>query len=162
MAQQRRKPKSEYGLQLQEKQQLKDTYALRERKFRRYFEAGKDPEEIMRMLESRLDNVIFRAGFATTRRAARQIVNHGHIQVNGKNINLPAYSLKTGDTITIHPSSKNIGPLKDLSIVLQKYEAPEWLVLDKKSLRVKISAIPLVDEVLIESSIRPTIEFYSR
>lgn len=162
MAQRRRKPKSEYGQQLQEKQQLKDTYGLREKKFRRYFEAGKDPEEILRMLESRLDNVVFRSGFAITRRAARQIVSHGHVQVNGRNVNLPAFSLKAGDIVSIHPGSKDIGPFKDLALTLKKYDAPDWITLDKKILTAKVMGPPAVDELLIASSVRPVIEFYSR
>lgn len=162
MARRRGKPKSEYGLQLAEKQQLKDTYGLRERKFRRYFDIGKEPEEIARLLESRLDNVVFRSGFAQTRKAARQIVGHGHIRVNGNNVNLPAFSIKVGDTISIHPSSTNIGPFKDLSLTLKKYEAPVWISVDAKSLNAKVLARPTVDEYLVTSSIRPVIEFYSR
>lgn len=160
--QRRRKPKSEYGLQLEEKQALKETYGLREKKLRRYFDEGKDPEKIFQALESRLDNVVFRAGFAHTRRFAKQIVSHGHIRVNGKNVNFPSFKLKKGDAISIHPSSKNIGPFKDISITLKKYESPAWISIDKKNITVEVVSDPVVDEHLVSSSIRPIIEFYSR
>ena len=164
MAQQRgrRKPKSEYGLQLEEKQTLKRTYGLREKKFRRYFDEGKDPEIILQKLELRLDNVVFRSGIAYTRKFARQLVNHGHVQLNGRNVDLPSLQVKIGDVISIHPSSKNIIPFKDLSLTLKKHEAPEWISLNKKDINAKIVASPQADEFLIASSIRPIIEFYSR
>jgi len=162
MAQRRRKPKSEYGLQLEEKQALKKTYGLRERKLRRYFDEGKDPEVILQTLELRLDNVVFRSGIAYTRKFARQLVSHGHMQLNGRNVDLPSLQVKIGDVISIHPSSKNIIPFKDLSLTLKKYEAPEWISLNKKDISTKIVARPSVDESLIALSIRPIIEFYSR
>lgn len=160
--QRRRKPKSEYGLQLYEKQQLKETYGLREKKFMRYFIEGKEPEKIVQLLDSRLDSVVFRSGFAKSRKFARQLVSHGHMRVNGQNVNLPSFNVKVGDVISIHPTSQNIAPFKDLSLTLKKYEPPEWILLDKKSISAKVVALPSVDESLITSSIRPIIEFYSR
>lgn len=162
MAQRRKKPKSEYGIQLGEKQKIKETYGLREKKLRRYFDEGKDPESILQALELRLDNVVFRSGIAYTRKFAKQLVNHGHIQLNGRNADLASLQVKIGDVISIHPSSKNIVPFKDLSLTLKKYEAPEWISLNKKDIAAKIVASPSIDEFLITSSIRPIIEFYSR
>jgi len=159
---QRQKPKSEYGQQLEEKQSLKETYGLRERQFRRYFDKGKNPESIMRLLETRLDNVVYRCGFASTRAAARQLVGHGHIQVNGRNVNLPSFGVKINDTVSIHPSSINIVPFKDMSITLKKYNPPDWISLDKDTVKSKIVANPKVEETFITASIRPIIELYSR
>jgi len=162
MAQRRRRQKSEYGIQLDEKQKLKEIYGLREKRFSRYFSEGKDPEKIAQLLESRLDNVVFRSGFAITRKFARQLVSHAHIQVNGRNVNLPSFMVKINDVISVHPSSKDIVPFKDFDITFKKYEAPQWISLDKKNMTAKMVALPGTDEALIESSIRPIIEFYSR
>lgn len=157
-----RRPKSEYGTQLAEKQQVKNSYAIRERRFKRYFNEGKDPEKIGSLLESRLDNVVFRAGFAPTRKSARQLVSHGHVQVNGRNVNISSYEIRIGDVVSIHPSSINIGPLKDLEFILKKHEAPVWISLDIKNISAKINSMPKIDEHLISSSIKPVVEFYSR
>lgn len=157
-----RKPKSEYGQQLEIKQELKETYGLREGQLARYFRRGKTPDKIIRDLESRLDNVVYRSGFAATRRSARQLVSHGHIKINGRNVNLASYGVKVKDTISIHPSSVNIVPIKDLAMTLNKFEAPAWIALDKKNLTATIIANPSIEEPVISSSIKPVIEFYSR
>ena len=104
-----RKKLSEYGIQLQEKQKVRTMYGLTEKQFRKTFEAagkkkGKHGENLLIMLESRLDNLVYRMGLAKTRRASRQIVNHGHILVNGKNVNIPSYQVKPGDTISVKES----------------------------------------------------------
>lgn len=156
------KQKSEYGQQLEEKQGLKEIYGLRERQFRSYFGHGKDPESIIRDLEYRLDNTVYRCGFAITRKFARQLVVHGHIQVNGRNVNIPSYKVKIKDIISIHPKSLDIVPFRDLSMNLAKYETPTWIVLDKKSLTGVISASPVVEDPILMASVRPIIEFYSR
>lgn len=159
---QRQRPKSEYGLQLEEKQGLKTTYGLREKQFHRYFASGGNPEVIFGMFERRLDNVVFRCGFAKTRKAARQLVSHGHIQLNGKNINLASCQVRVGDAISLHPKSVEVGALKDLSLLLKKYEPPAWIELDKEKFQAKIVGHPTADDPLIVASIRPVIEFYSR
>jgi len=156
------KQKSEYGQQFEEKQGLKAIYGLRERQFRSYFGHGKDPDSIIRDLEYRLDNVVYRCGFAGTRKFARQLVVHGHIQVNGRNVNAPSYKVKLKDTISIHPSSSDIVPFRELSVDLAKYEVPTWIILDKKSLTGVISSPPVVEDPIIMASVRPIIEFYSR
>lgn len=156
------KPKSEYGQQLEEKQGLKKTYGLRERQFHRYFNEGGNPEAIVQLLEQRFDNVVFRCGFAATRSAARQLVSHGHIQINGKNVNLPSLRVKIGDRVHIHPSSKEIIPFHDLSLTLKKYEPPAWISVDVASVTATITANPTVDDPILMASVRPVIEFYRR
>ena len=116
----------------------------------------------MQLLETRLDNTVFRCGLASTRQFARQLVSHGHIQINGKNVNIPSFRVKIGDKVSIHPSSAGIVPFKDLSLSLVKYEAPSWIDLDKKSLTAVIVAHPKVEDPMITASVRPIIEFYSR
>lgn len=162
MAQRRHKPKSEYGVQLEEKQGMKATYGLRERQFRRYFDEGERPEAIMELLERRFDNVVFRCGFAQTRKAARQLVSHGHMQVNGENVNIPSFRINVGDVVRIHPASLKTIPSQDLVLTLKKYEAPYWIDLDKTELTAKIVARPAVDDPIIMAHIKPIIELYSR
>jgi len=154
--------KSEYGQQFEEKQGLKEIYGLRERQFRGYFGHGKGPDLIMRDLERRLESTVYRCGFAVTRKFARQLVSHGHIQVNGRNVNSRSFKVKVNDTISIHPLSVNIVPFKDLMISLAKFEAPSWINLDKKNLTAVISAEPTVEDPIIMASVKPIIEFYSR
>ena len=162
MPRQPQRAKSEYGQQFAEKQGLKETYELREKQFRGYFRRGKDPDSIIRGLEMRFDNVVYRCGFAPTRKSARQLVSHGHIQVNGRDVNLPSFRIKINDIVSIHPLSVNIAPLKDLAISLSKYEPPAWISLDKIELRGTISASPKVEDPMIIASVKPIIEFYSR
>lgn len=158
----RQKPKSEYGLQLAEKQGLKTTYGLRERQFHRYFTQGRNPEVIFGLLERRLDNAVFRCGFTQTRKAARQLVSHGHIQVNGKNVNVASYQLSLGDVVNVHPKSVGVGALKDIVLLLRKYEPPAWIELDKEKCQGKIVGHPTADDPLIIASLKPVMEFYSR
>lgn len=157
-----KKPKSEYGQQFEEKQTLKKTYGLREKQFRRYFKEGGDPESIIQLLEVRFDNVVYRCGFAISRPFARQLVSHGHIQVNGRNVNLPSFRVKIDDIVSIHPSSVSITPFKDLTMRLSKFEAPSWINLDKKSLKATVIGKPTAEDPIIMASVKPIIEFYSR
>ena len=152
---------SEYGLQLREKQQAKFIYGVLEKPFRNYYEKadrmkGMTGENLMTMLESRLDNVVFRMGFARTRREARQVVGHKHIFVNGKCINLPSYRVKAGDVVEVKESSKSIQRFKDIMEVTAGRLTPEWVVVDKEALKGRVSALPRreqidvpVDEMLI-------------
>jgi small subunit ribosomal protein S4 len=158
----RQKPKSEYGLQLEEKQGLKATYGLREKQLHRYFVRGENPEGIFGMLEKRLDNVVFRCGFAVSRKAARQLVSHGHIQLNARNVNIPSQSVRIGDVVSVHPASVKIGVFKDMNLLLKKYEPPAWIELDKENYQAKIIGMPIADDPLVFASLKPVIEFYSR
>lgn len=119
---------SEYGAQLREKQKIKFSYGLRERQFSNYL---KEATPLFELLESRLDNVVFRLGFSDSRLGARQIVSHGHIMVNSRKVNIPSCRLKIGDKISIRPQSANKAVFKDLDIKLKKYNPPSWIKLDK-------------------------------
>ena len=161
------KKMSEYGLQLREKQKAKFIYGVLEKPFRNYFEKaeqmnGQTGENLMVILESRLDNVVFRLGLARTRKEARQIVDHKHVLVNGKCVNIPSYLTKAGDTIEIKEKNKSSQRYKDILDVTAGRMVPEWLEVDSENLKGTIKALPNrtaidvpVDEMLI-------VELYSK
>ena len=158
---------SEYGLQLREKQKAKFIYGVLEKPFRNYYEKadrmkGMTGENLMVLLESRLDSVIFRMGFARTRREARQIVDHKHVLVNGKQVNVPSYLIKAGDVIEIREKSKSLQRYKDILEVTAGRLTPEWMDVDIEGLKGTIKNLPTremidvpVDEMLI-------VELYSK
>lgn len=161
---QRKKP-SEYGIQLQEKQKLRHMYGINERQFRRIFEdAGKMPgivgENFMILLESRLDNLVYRLGFGRTRRAARQLVNHGHITVNGKRVDIPSYRVKVGDVIGLREKSRNLEVVKD-ALESRNY-LPDYLSFDEKNLEGTYTRLPERSELPAEITESLIVEFYSR
>lgn len=161
------KKMSEYGLQLREKQKAKFIYGVLEKPFRNYYKKadrmrGLTGENLMVMLESRLDNVIFRMGFARTRREARQVVGHKHVLVNGKCINIPSYLIKAGDVVEIRSKSKDLQRYKDVLEVTSGRLTPEWIDVDQEALKGTIKSLPTreaidvpVDEMLI-------VELYSK
>lgn len=160
---------SEYGFQLREKQRVKFNYGLRERQFANYVkEATRKKginvvERFFELLESRLDNVLFRLGLAESRSRARQIISHGQIMVDSRKVNIPSYQVKRGDKISLKPQSASKGIFRDLEIKLKKYNPPSWLKLDKSSKRGEILAKPrLSEEAGIEESLNKIVEFYSR
>src|SRR3989344_6161784 len=132
----KRRGLSEFGTQLQEKQKLKLSYGLRERQFKNYLlsaikqKAVNTADAVFYYLESRIDNLVFRMGLASTRAFARQLVSHGHILLNGKRVTIPSYRVKIGDEVTIREGSKSKGVFKDLNSLLKKYEPPAWISLD--------------------------------
>ena len=158
---------SEYGLQLREKQKAKFIYGVLEKPFRNYYEKadrmkGMTGENLMVMLESRLDSVVFRMGFARTRREARQVVGHKHVLVNGKVVNIPSYLIKAGDVIEIKESAKTMQRYKDIVEVTGGRLVPEWMDVDIENLKGTIKNLPTremidvpVDEMLI-------VELYSK
>ncbi|MDD6812498.1 MAG: 30S ribosomal protein S4 [Lachnospiraceae bacterium] len=158
---------SEYGLQLREKQKAKFIYGVLEKPFRNYYKKadrmkGMTGENLMVMLESRLDSVVFRMGFARTRREARQIVGHKHILVNGKQVNIPSYLVKAGDVIEVREKSKSLQRYKDILEVTAGRLVPEWIDVDQDALKGTIKHLPTrelidvpVDEMLI-------VELYSK
>ncbi|MBO5247282.1 MAG: 30S ribosomal protein S4 [Eubacterium sp.] len=158
---------SEYGLQLREKQKAKFIYGVLEKPFHNYYEKadrmkGMTGANLMTILESRLDNVIFRLGFARTRREARQIVGHKFVLVNGKQVNIPSYLVKAGDKIEIREKSKNIQRFKDIKEITAGRLVPEWLDVDLENLQGAVKELPNremidvpVDEMLI-------VELYSK
>ncbi len=166
----RRRKLSEYGIRLMEKQKLKYLYGgLREKQFKRYFDlAAKSKENtgeiLLQLLERRLDNVVYRLGFAVTRRQARQLVAHGHILVNGKKVDIPGYQVESGDIIEIKPSSRDIPFVKENLENIDPRSVPEWLELDKDNFRGKVLKLPEnVSEYLeVPVNVQYIIEFYSK
>ena len=160
--QRRQKPKSEYGLQLQDKQKLRDAYLLRERQFRNYFKSAKNPASIFNALETRLDSIVYRLGFAATRGLARQLVSHGHIKVNGRVVDIPSCQVRERDIVSIHPSSLKKGIFSELDDRLKKYQAPSWVQLDKQKKEGGVKGQVPLEEVGMEFNIQSVIEFYNR
>jgi small subunit ribosomal protein S4 len=160
-----RKKISEYGLQLQEKQKLRYMYGVNERQFRRIFnDAGKMPgihgENFMILLESRLDNVVYRLGLARTRRAARQLVNHGHITVNGKRVDIASYRLSAGDVVGVREKSLNIASIKE-AIEVNNF-VPDFLTFDENKMEGTFTRLPERSELPAEITEQLIVEFYSR
>lgn len=163
--QQGRRKKSEYGIQLTEKQKVKFLYGLQERQFRNLFEkAERRPGEtginLLVMLESRFDNIVFRMGFAGTRREARQLVNHGHFLVNGKKANIPSMELKAGDVVSVKEKSKNSPKFKELREMV--ITTPSWIDIDLDKLEGKIVTAPTRDDIDLPIEEHYIVEFYSR
>ncbi|WHX99626.1 30S ribosomal protein S4 [Neobacillus sp. DY30] len=160
-----RKKLSEYGLQLQEKQKLRHMYGVTERQFRNLFvKAGKLPgvygENFMILLESRLDNLVYRLGLARTRRAARQLVNHGHIVVDGSRVDIPSYSVKPGQTIGLREKSRNLDVVKE-AIEVNNF-VPDYLTFDADKLEGTFTRLPERSELPAEINETLIVEFYSR
>ncbi len=161
----RRKKLNEYGIQLQEKQKVRIMYGLNEKQFRKVFEraskmSGIAGENLLFLLESRIDNTVYRLGFARTRRGARQLVNHGHVLVNGKKVNIPSYTLKVGDEISIKESSLNHKAILDA--VESVTSVPAWVSVDKKKLSGKFVRLPERNELNSEINEQLIVEFYNR
>ena len=159
--------KSEFGRQLEAKQKAKFMYNINERQFERYYEKaakthGVTGEELLRSLERRLDNVIFRAGFAVTRFQSKQIVSHGLIKLNGRRVNIPSIAVKAGDSIEVREKSKASRLFAGNLEVNQKYAAPGWLVVDPKKLTVTIKRLPEKDELEQALESQLIVEYYSK
>ena len=161
-------PLSEYGKQLEEKQALKEQYNLRERQFRNYvkktlrIEGGNAEEQLMQQLERRLDNVVFRMGLADTRKQARQLVSHGHIQVNGKGVRVPSYTTLRGEKVSVRVRSQARPFFKNRKLSIKKYEAPSWLALDKELMLAEIKDSPRMADMGVTVQVPLVFEFYSR
>ena len=158
---------SEYGLQLREKQKAKFIYGVLEKPFRNYYEKadrmkGQTGENLMIMLESRLDNVVFRLGFARTRREARQIVDHKHILVNGKQINIPSYLVKAGDVIEIKEKCRGSQRYKDIAEATGGRLVPEWLESDLEALKGTVKELPSRDAIDVPVNEMLIVELYSK
>jgi len=164
---QRRKKISEYGLQLNEKQKAKFMYGVSEKQFRRLFQEanrqeGNTGENLIALLETRLDNVVYRMGFATTRRFARQLVTHGHILVDGKRVNIPSFRVKAGQKIEIREKSKNNVQIKRAIELTNQTGIVEWVDVDKDKLFGIFTRIPERSEVEIPVEERLIVELYSK
>ena len=164
---QRRAKKSEYAMQLTEKQKVKFVYGILEKQFRSYYEkasraGGNTGEVLLSLIERRLDNVVYRLGFANTRRQARQLVNHGHFTVNGKRVNIPSYSVRTGDVIAVCEKSAQNNFYKKLKEDDAFIAAPKWLDRDKNTLQGKVLALPARDDIDFEIEEHLIVELYSK
>jgi small subunit ribosomal protein S4 len=161
---------SEYGKELQEKQKLKNWYNLREKQFRNYVnkiltkrgDVGNASEELIFMLESRFDNVVFRLGFAGSRPQAQQLVSHGLLMINGKMIDTPAHELKKGDVVSPRPQKMKKVIFQNIKDSLKKYKAPSWLQIDPEKLEGKVIGKPTLDEAAPPAEVLSIFEFYSR
>jgi small subunit ribosomal protein S4 len=158
---------SEFLLQLREKQKAKRFYGILERQFRGYYaeaarSKGVTGEELMRICESRLDNVVYRSGLAMNRAMARQLVSHGHFEVNGRKVNIPSYRVKAGDVIEVRGRSKSIGRIIENAAYAAGRVIPEWLSTDLKQMKVDIRALPERDQMDVPVQEQLIVEYYSK
>ncbi len=164
---QSRKKVSEYGLQLREKQKTKKSYGVLEKQFRNYFDRadrqeGVTGENLLRLLERRLDNVVFRVGLGASRREARQLVRHSHFTVNGRKVNIPSYLIKVGDVIEVKNKSKSSTRLKELKDRAAEKTIPEWLDYDAEQMAAKVVALPTREQIDMPIAEHLIVELYSR
>jgi small subunit ribosomal protein S4 len=163
----RRRKMGEFGIQLREKQKMRRVYGVLERQFRNYYReaestTGVTGEALLQRLETRLDNVVFRLGFASSRAQARQLVAHGHFAVNGTATNVPSYSMKPGDRVEVRESRRSREAFKVVKETLRTHTAPEWLSLDAAQLAGSVSTLPRRDQMPLDLSEQLVVEYYSR
>ena len=163
----RRRKESEYGMQLREKQKAKFIYGVLEKQFRGYFnKAKRQPgitgENLMRILESRLDNVVFRLGFARTRKEARQTVSHGHITVNGKRVDIPSYRVRPGDVGAVADKAKEMLVIKSALVSNERMQVPAWLEVDIEKLQGNVLSLPNRDQIDLDINEQLIVELYSK
>jgi small subunit ribosomal protein S4 len=163
----RRRKVGDFGLQLREKQKIRRVYGVLERQFRNYFREaqthqGVTGEWLLRSLELRLDNVVYRMGLASSRAQARQLVGHGHLAVNGRPTNIPSFQLKPGDRVEVREGRRSREPFKLAKETLKSHQAPDWLTVDAATLSGIISASPSRDQMPLDLNEQLVVEFYSR
>lgn len=164
---QMRRKASEYGLQLREKQKARRIYGVLERQFRSYYEEavrqkGVTGENLLRLLESRLDNVIYRMGFAPSRPQARQIVRYGHVEVNGKRVTIPSYLVKEKDVIAIREKSRSLGMFKEIAEAGESKVVPEWLSVNFETLTGQVNYLPNREDIDVPLQDQLIVELYSK
>jgi small subunit ribosomal protein S4 len=164
---QRRPKPSEYGLQLREKQKVKRIYGVLERQFRGYFgradrRKGVTGENLLALLEQRLDSVVYRLGFASSRAQARQLVSHGHFLVNNRKVDIPSYLIKSGDVIQIRERSRTLDPIKMALETIEQRGIPTWLELDKGEFKGIVHQVPTRDQLTIPIQEQLIVELYSK
>lgn len=164
---QTRMKKTEYGLLLREKQKLRRIYGILEKQFRLYFEKaerqkGVTGEKLLILLERRLDNVVYKMGFAHSRRQARQLVRHGHILINNKKVNIPSYLIEVGDVIKLKEKSQEIPFVKEALESIASRGIPSWLEVDKEKFEGRVKALPTREEIAIPVQEQLIVEFYSK
>ena len=162
-----RRQESEYGRQLREKQKAKFIYGVLEKQFHMYYEKalkieGITGDNLMTILESRLDNVVFRLGFARTRKEARQTVRHGHITVNCKRVDIPSYRVKAGDVVAVAPKFKDLLPIKEALISSEHMAVPAWLEVDIEKLQGTVLQLPTRDQIDLDIDAQLIVELYSK
>ena len=163
----RRRKESEYGMQLREKQKAKFIYGVLENQFHGYYEKalkieGITGDNLMTILESRLDNVVFRLGFARTRKEARQTVRHGHITVNGRRVDIPSYRVKAGDVVAVGAKFKDLLPIKEALISSEHMAVPSWLEVDIEKLQGTVLQLPSRDQIDLDIDAQLIVELYSK
>ena len=163
----RRRQESEYGMQLREKQKAKFIYGVLEKQFRGYYDQAKKMngvtgDNLMALLELRLDNVVFRLGFARTRKEARQTVRHGHITVNGRRVDIPSYRVKAGDVVAVAAKAKDLLPIKEALISSEHMAVPAWLEVDIEKLQGTVLQVPVRDQIDLEIDAQLIVELYSK
>ena len=164
---QRRRQESEYGIQLREKQKAKFIYGVLEDQFHKYYEKalrieGITGDNLMSLLETRLDNVVFRLGFARTRKEARQTVRHGHITVNGHRVDIPSYAVKAGDIVAVAPKAKDLLPIKESILSSEHMTVPAWLEVDIEKLQGNVLQVPTRDQIDLDIDAQLIVELYSK
>jgi small subunit ribosomal protein S4 len=163
----RRRKMGEYGIQLREKQKVRRVYGVLERQFRNYFNeaethVGVTGEALLQSLETRLDNVVYRLGFASSRAQARQLVTHGHFAVNGTPTNVASYKMRPGDRVEVRESHRSREAFKVIRETLKSHTAPDWLSLDAAQLAGSVASLPRRDQMPLDLSEQLVVEYYSR
>ena len=163
----RRRQESEYGIQLREKQKAKFIYGVLEKQFRGYYNRamkieGITGDNLMTLLECRLDNVVFRLGFARTRKEARQTVRHGHITVNGQRVDIPSYQVKAGDVVAVAEKARDLLPIKEALISSEHMAVPAWLEVDIEKLKGTVLQLPTRDQIDLDIDAQLIVELYSK
>ncbi len=164
---QRRSKLSEYGIQLREKQKVRKMYGVLEKQFRNYFKSaekkkGVTGEILLQLLETRLDNIVCRMGFAPNRNSARQLVNHGHFLVNGRKVNIPSFSVRVGDLVEVRESSRNLALIGDSLSGNEQKGVPAWIEMDFQNFKGKLLQIPSRDDIQLPAQEQLIVELYSK
>lgn len=163
----RRRKESEYAMQLREKQKAKFIYGVLEKQFRGYFKRaksmeGQTGENLMTILETRLDNVVFRLGFARTRKEARQMVTHGHICVNGRRVDIPSFRVRPGELVSVAPKAKELLVVKSALVSNERVQVPAWLEIDIEKLQGSVLSLPTRDQIDMDINEQLIVELYSK
>ena len=163
----RRRKESEYAMQLREKQKAKFIYGVLEKQFRGYFKRaksmqGQTGENLMTILETRLDNVVFRLGFARTRKEARQMVTHGHICVNGRRVDIPSFRVRAGELVSVAPKAKELLVVKSALVSNERVQVPAWLEIDIEKLQDSVLSLPTRDQIDLDINEQLIVELYSK
>ena len=163
----RRRKESEYAMQLREKQKAKFIYGVLEKQFRGYFKRaksmeGRTGENLMTILETRLDNVVFRLGFARTRKEARQMVTHGHICVNGRRVDIPSFRVRPGELVSVAPKAKELLVVKSALVSNERVQVPAWLEIDIEKLQGSVLSLPTRDQIDLDINEQLIVELYSK